>query len=320
MIKITCYLLTVGLLPIWVVNTALASTLDLERRISVTWQEIPLGVALERIAETQQIPVWLDRRVDPGINVNLNLQQTALSDVLKAITEHGNLGFCKFENILYVGPGNSAKELPLLAQNAKDLLEKAHPSIRRRWLKKKARDWPELSEPRQLLLEIAKSMNFTANELDRIPYDLWHKRKLPQINAVDASVLLLIGFDLTCEIASDGKSFQVIPIERPIKQSRKSFNRPSPPKKRPASSSRQVYSLKIQNKPVGPTIAQLAKQLNLTLVWDPELIESKPTIRDVLISCDLKQVDQAKLVEGILKPAGLTGKVRGKLLSIKQSQ
>src|SRR5690606_38623580 len=45
------------------------TTRQLAKPVSITWQEVPLSTALERLAQTQSLAVWQDRRVDPNVPI-----------------------------------------------------------------------------------------------------------------------------------------------------------------------------------------------------------------------------------------------------------
>ena len=67
--------------------------------------------------------------------------------------------------------------------------------------------------------------------------------------------------------------------------------------------SEQRFTLKIDNKPVGPVIDQLARQLKLQVQWDPAIAADD---RNQLISCEVRDADLDKLLEAVLTPARLS--------------
>jgi hypothetical protein len=80
----------------------------------------------------------------------------------------------------------------------------------------KAWRFPRLSEPRALLAELAQSVGAQLRGAERIPHDLWAERSLPPMSTLDRAVLLLAGFDLTCQVSPDGRQLRVVPISRPV--------------------------------------------------------------------------------------------------------
>jgi hypothetical protein len=88
----------------------------------------------------------------------------------------------------------------------------------------------------------------------------------------------------------------------------------------PAPGSEQRFTLRIANKPVGPVLAQLGTQLQLTIAWDPALTAASPTIVDTLISCEVSNADLDGLLGAILDPAGLAFDRSGQSITIRARQ
>jgi hypothetical protein len=195
---------------------------------------------------------------------------------------------------------------------------------------------------------------------EQIPHDLWPARSLPSLAALDRVLLILAGFDLTCELSPDGKQLRVTPIKRPVEITRRYTARqkrmpafeqalsklppqsrrdrgdqlevsarwedherlrgairgPSEPRRpggKSTAAQAQRFTLKIENQPVGRVLDQLARQLNLNVVWST----NPPAGQQALISCDVRQVDLDGLLEAILEPAGLTSRREGQTVTIQ---
>ena len=192
----------------------------LQRQVTVTWQNQQLAAAVDRLASTGQLTVWLDRRVDKQKLVNLQLTQVSLLQALRQLAEQHALQVATVEEVLYVGPKQSTLELPVLIKHARSQVRRVPKSRRQRWLKKEAVQWQQLSEPRALVGDWLQSANIKLDGAEQIPHDLYSGRTLPPLALVDRLVLLLAEFDLTCQIARDGKSCRVVPIQRPLKVDR----------------------------------------------------------------------------------------------------
>jgi hypothetical protein len=72
-----------------------------------------------------------------------------------------------------------------------------------------------------------------------------------------------------------------------------------------------VFSLKLENQPVGKVIDQFARQLRLEVAWN-----ANATTRDTLVSCDVTNVSLEELLAAVLAPAGLEFKLSGKRLEV----
>lgn len=87
---------------------------------------------------------------------------------------------------------------------------------------------------------------------------------------------------------------------------------PAEPQPAPPAGGERRFTLRLENKPVGRVLEQLAAQLQFELAWDGE-----PTMRDALVSCDVRQADLDALLEAILAPAKLTFERKDRTVTIR---
>ena len=78
----------------------------------------------------------------------------------------------------------------------------------------------------------------------------------------------------------------------------------------------QVFSLHLENQPVGKVIDQLAAQLALEVIWSPALLKRDVDPRTALVSCDVSNGNLPTLLAGVLSPAGLKFELQEKRLAI----
>jgi len=304
-----------------------AAEQQLERRlgqkVTVNWQGQQLGAALERLAEAQRIAVWLDRRVDRSAPIEFTADERPLGDVLAGVARPLRCAATTFHGVLYFGPEQSAGELLTLSTAARESLAKAPANVRSRWLKLESWSFPRLSEPRQLVASLAKSMGVTLHEDERIPHDLWPARELPPMAAIDRLVLVLAGFDLTCEISADGRQLLITSIKRPVHVRGAAAQRPAIAKQRAASNTatgERRFTLKVENQPLGRVLDQLAYQLKLQIEWDDSLQQNPAAGREAVVSCDVRQVDLDGLLEALLAPSGLAFERDGQRVKIRRAE
>ena len=348
----------------------------LERPVSLTWQGLPLSDAFDRLAESESIVFWIDRRVDRSAPVAVSAVDLPVSSILAAVGEPRGAGFTPFAKIVYFGPTETAEELATLAALTRQQLAKAPAAARARWLKPQAWSYPRLSQPRDLLERLAAEAGATVEGAERVPHDLWPARAVPAMAPLDRMVLLLADFDLTCRIAADGSRVEVVPIERPVRLSRE-YRIPAaraaavqrllddmPGAKRAGEGGRAViaarweeheqlqgalsrkrvdssaetiaastprsrqrpaangvsekrFTLKIENQPLAPVLDQLATQLNLQLQWDAGIPDT-PEERNVLVSCQVEQVDADGLLQSLLGNAEMTFEREGDVVTIRR--
>ena len=276
------------------------------QRVTVNWRGQQLGLALERLAEQLPATLWLDRRVDFSQEVNLQLSNVQVADAIEQLTESYELAALHFGEILYVGPKKTTQGLAALLLRARAAAAKTPPAQAKGWLTKRNFSWPRLSEPRKLLGTMLDEAELSMERLELVPHDLWPERSLPASSLVDQAVLMLAGFDLTCEISADGRC-RVVPIAYPLpdESDKLATARPQQEKRASTTHSEKRFSLKLENQPVGLVIEQLARQLKLQITWDEASLKATGRSRQALVSCDVKDVGIDQLLAAILEPAGL---------------
>ncbi|WP_146451834.1 STN domain-containing protein [Bythopirellula polymerisocia] len=184
--------------------------------VSAVWKGQSLGVVLERLAASQGIPFWVDRRVDIQRTVDLQFNDVPLTEVLDRLTKLNSLGWSPLGNICYVGPRDAAREIATLLELAKQSVEGLSTAKRVLWMRTSPISWPRLSQPRSLLTEWLNDQGITLHLSELIEHDLWAAKKLPPLPLVERVVLLLAGFDLTCQISPTGDKCTVVQIPRPV--------------------------------------------------------------------------------------------------------
>lgn len=333
----------------------------LDRPVSASWQRQQLANVLDRLAASQQLTIWLDRRVDPQRSVDAQFHQDTLRNVFDRLTEDNSLGWSHLGEIIYLGPRESARELATLGELARQAIGRLSAKNRKRWLTPTEASWPRLAEPRKILSDWLVASEIPLKNADALPHDLWMAKQLPPVSLIDRVILLLVGFDATCKLSNDG--CQIVPIDRPVQMThrylfspqleqtlaelehepeikivrsgrsvtlaarwedhlrlRSTINGTTAPQRRTPSprpqSARQVFSLRLENQPVGKVLDQIAGQLKLRVTWDPTLVRQTPDVRESLVSCEVSHVDAQTLLAEVLKPTGLGFELRGDELRI----
>jgi len=192
-----------------------------QQRISATWRGQQLGTIVSRLADTQGISIWLDRRIDLQQEINLRVADTSVLQALTLLSEQQAMGVTVLDTVIYVGPKAAAQELQTLSQLANAQLSKASKETKKYWHRSTPWQCENLSNPRTLLVAMLHDANIEIAGENLIPHDLWAAKQLPPLSLVDRVVLILAGFDLTCDISQDSKRCEVTPIERPVVIERK---------------------------------------------------------------------------------------------------
>ena len=192
---------------------------QLQQPVTLSWHGQELATGLERLADVQEAPLWIDRRIDPHATIELTVKEATLGDAFDRIAAAGEArdwGWSTLGSVIYFGPRTSPRELATLATLARQSILKAPAAARRSWLTAQPWDYPRLSEPRSLLRETLAPLGAAVRNDVAMPHDLWPARSLPAMAPIDRVVLLLIGFDLAGESSADGRQWRLAPIKRPV--------------------------------------------------------------------------------------------------------
>lgn len=189
---------------------------QLAKPISITWQQVPLHTALQRLGDAQSLAIWCDRRIDPGALITLTAVDRPTAEVFASLGEQLGAAAVPFAGVIYFGPPQTCEELATLAALARQPLAGVPSAVRARWLKLQPWTCDRLSEPRELLRQLASAAHANIRGEQLVPHDLWPARKLPAMAPLDCAVLLLAGFDLACEPSNDGEILEIKPIDRPV--------------------------------------------------------------------------------------------------------
>jgi hypothetical protein len=96
--------------------------------------------------------------------------------------------------------------------------------------------------------------------------------------------------------------------------------RPSAEKKpaRPRSTSgtQQVYTLRVQEKPVGAVLHELGQRLKWSIQIDEDAIRAAGKSLDERVSFSVENADREKLLDALLTPAGLEYSITGEQIRV----
>jgi hypothetical protein len=210
---------------------------------------------------------------------------------------------------VYVGPVGSARRLRALAKVQAEKVGQLPENQRAGWMRRGNLAWPRLAEPRGLVHLVIERAGWRVEGAERIPHDLWAAGDLRGLSAVEQLTVLLVGFDLTFELRPEGKTIEVVPLSESMELAADAELQDEPvatnTAARPANT-KQVYSLRVVEKPVGAVVRELARRLNWQVEFDEAAITAAGLSLDERVSMEVENVGQDKLLEALLTPAGLT--------------
>jgi hypothetical protein len=199
----------------WLTGSRLQTQLDSVVSLRLAGQ--PLRNSLEHIAEAYQVAIFLDRRVDPGQLFELQVTDVSLEKGLATLAERKHLGLSLVGSTMYFGPAEAAKDIQTLSVLAAEEVEQV-PKARQSVLRKaEPLAWKELSTPRELIEQTAKSAGLKLVGLERVPHDLWPAGSWPAMSVTDRLTLLAIGFDLQVRVSKAGDAVALVPRMSPAR-------------------------------------------------------------------------------------------------------
>lgn len=284
---------------------------------TIHWQSVSLREAIARLRPLFKESILVDRRVDPEIRVNLDMAATSAEQVLNAVGNDRGYHAAHVGTLLYFGPSVAADRLhDLNSQHSRDV---AHvpPVLRSSLARKQPIRWERLSEPRQIIADLAHKNGWQITGDEQIAFDLWDANELPDMSLSDALAVLLLGFDLSFELQPQTHALAIVPLA----SSQASLGRQKSPetaykqkgsaKSRPEAGTKQLYTLHVQEKPVGAVLRELAGRLNWSLHIDEDAIRQTGKSLDQRVSFSVTNADREKLLTALLSPAGLEFRIEG---------
>ena len=194
--------------PVTEFQTGARFLTEIDRTLSASWANVELRDLLQKIGDERRVAILLDRRVDPALQLPLNLTNSSLREGIRDLAQLIGAEISVAEPVIYVGPPTAAQRLRTLIELRSSELSSRESSIpekrRVELATKHTVAWQDLDSPVEIVQRIADRYRLTIRHLDLLPHDLWVADTLPSVTAAEALSLVLIQFDLT--FAWTGKS------------------------------------------------------------------------------------------------------------------
>jgi hypothetical protein len=188
---------------------------------TIHWESVPLSDAAARIRQTYGAAVFVDRRLDPSLPVNLDIRDATADVALRKLAATNGIGCTQIGDVFYLGPAEAVESLRTLAALRSDDVNRLPSQIRMAALRKENRAWPKLAEPRALVREIARERGLEVDRIEAIPHDLWRAGSLPALSLPEQLTIVLSGYDLTFHFREGKSAIEIVPIERPVTLTRR---------------------------------------------------------------------------------------------------
>jgi type II secretory pathway component GspD/PulD (secretin) len=284
---------------------------------SIEWDQVPLGEALDRLRKVSDADVFVDRRVDPNQRLSLSVANASVEEIVARLAATCDLGECRLGELHYIGPTPVATRLVSLAAERRRAIAALPAESRKALLARRRIVWPRLTEPRELVVRLAADHDWRVVGGERIAYDLWAAGSLPQMTLVDQLTVLLAGFDLTFRVLPDQSAIEIVPVDwTSIAQSRVA-SKEKPRSAAQARAGKQVFTLRVENQPVGKVLEQLGQRLGWKLAVDEAAIRAAGRTLDARVSLSVDNADENQLLEALLAPAGLQAERDGQTVRVR---
>ncbi len=290
------------------------------RTAAIHWRQVPLRDAVARLNRLFDETVFVDRRVDPNLRVNLDIDASSAEEVLIPIGVAQGLGVNRLGRLTYLGPPAAAEQLRAAAAARVADVSRLPASERSAFRRRRRLTWPRLTDPRGLITSLVEQQGWRIEHPERIPHDLWAAGSLPEIALSEQIAVLLIGFDLTFVVRARERAIAIVPLQeapgiaKPQAEGRANVARSQ--SVRSSRETRQVYTLRVNEQPVGAVLRELTRRLNWPIDIDEEPIRAAGRSLDARVSFAVENVEQDELLEALLQPVGLDFRREGERILI----
>jgi hypothetical protein len=280
---------------------------------------VPLRDAIQRLQRLFNDTVFVDRRIDPTTRVTLAAESSSVEDVMRRLAADHGWGVIGLGKAVYVGPKSGAAQLRTTLPTLEAAMKELPRSDQARFARRRKLDWEQLTEPRALVTDLVKKNGWQIQNADQIPHDLWPAGKLDGLTLAEQLALLLVGFERTFELRADERVIEIVALKplsdgevsETLGRTERSTTAGSAPEK-----TRQVYSLRVEEKPVGAVARALAQRLKWQVEFDEAAIAAAGLSLDVRVTFKVDDVGQEELLDALLRPAGLSYRREGERIII----
>jgi len=181
----------------------------------------PLRETLGELCESRRIAWVIDRRLDPDQSVSCESITAPLSEFMPQLLEPIHADVVVVGSTVIIGPQESIRELRTLVEIQRGELHRSGTAAPRKMALGRVLEWHwvELTEPRQLVEQLAQRAKIELAGTALIPYDLWGPGDLVGMTAGEALAVVAWQYDLQLSWSESGQA-TLIPVQFPVHVSR----------------------------------------------------------------------------------------------------
>ena len=188
----------------------------LAQPLSGSWTNIELRSLLNEVAAERHISILLDRRLNPSVELPIDISNVPLQIGLTTIARRANGDIAILENCVFSGPRSATKSLRTLIELRSIELQSNPGTISKKrrleLLERRTFAWNDLDSPREILDQITEPTGLTISNAELVPHDLWAAATLPGFTLPEALSVILIQFELTFRWINGGDTIELIPV------------------------------------------------------------------------------------------------------------
>jgi hypothetical protein len=193
-------------------RTGPALDAELQSPIDLSLSEAPLRKALCDLSLRWRVAIYIDRRIDPGRLLKVDVRDLPLEDALRQIAQTHRLGLTFLGPVAYFGPPQAAARMRTVVELRREELRRLPGRAAKKFLRAEPIRWGDFATPRDLLTQMAAENELTIVGLEQIPHDLWAAADLPPLTLVERLTLVLGQFDYTFSAEHAGQRVRLLPL------------------------------------------------------------------------------------------------------------
>lgn len=286
---------------------------------TIHWQGVTLEDAILRLRPLFEAVVFVDRRIDPNQRVNLDIDASSAEQVVGALAAECGLSVTRLGTLIYVQPIGAGDLEANSAARSREIA-RLPAALRPTLLAKGRLNWPRRTEPRQLIAGLAAERGWQLADAARVPHDVWAAGELPELSVADQLAVLLFGFGLTYEVHAADRKIAIVPLpvtaDAPVATPSRPATSAARPGARGTAATKQVYTLRVQEKPVRAVLRELSQRLRWSIQIDEQAIRAAGKSLDQRVSFSVENADREQLLDALLTPAGLEYRIDGQQIRI----
>jgi hypothetical protein len=292
--------------------------------VQASWVRLPLRDWADRVTALAGRPVIVDRRLDPNQLVTCTARGESLRDLLHRVATSMGAGVDELAATIRIVPTAAAGMASQADRDTRARLARMPARVRAVLVERQPWRWPFGARPRELVADAADEAGVVIEGLDQIPHDHFPSLSLPPLSLAERLDLVLAHFDQCVEwtaVAGDLRG-RIIPLNQgtalhaprsaqtqPHREAAAGRQSPAHRGRRPAETSREVFSLRLEA-PLDQALAAIADRLRLAPVIDRESLAARGIATGEIVRASIADASRAELLDAVLSPLELEWEIK----------